>query len=107
MEDFIFVALITLTFTLSFSTFGALLEHEPFQNTLPKFHHPEIVCHPSSHDDLPQPIQAPGDVYFRGICETGSDAPSITLKLKSIACLSWISLSAAAHRCQRYPKIQP
>ena len=98
MEDFIFVSIVTLTFMMSFSTFGVILHQDSFKahfdpQVVPRA--PLTACgadqDPARHF-LPM-VQVPGDVYFRSVCEIGSDAPSLILKLKSIACLSWISVS--------------
>ncbi|CAK4692537.1 hypothetical protein LEN26_000781 [Aphanomyces euteiches] len=40
----------------------------------------------------------PGSLYFRSLCETGSDAPSLTLKAKSISCRLWQELEAYLDR---------
>ncbi|KDO15755.1 hypothetical protein SPRG_18704 [Saprolegnia parasitica CBS 223.65] len=51
-------------------------------------------------------IEFPGSLYFRSICETGSDAPSLTLKAKSISCRLWQQLEAYLEE-QFVTKIQP
>jgi hypothetical protein len=43
-------------------------------------------------------LDFPGSLYFRSICETGSDAPSLTLKAKSISCRLWQQLEAYLDR---------
>ncbi|OQS02558.1 hypothetical protein THRCLA_21392 [Thraustotheca clavata] len=63
-----------------------------------------------------QKVEFPGSLYFRSICETGSDAPSLTLKAKSLSCRLWQQLEAyleaqlaskdkPQHTCvKKYPK---
>ncbi|KAF0716835.1 Aste57867_2630 [Aphanomyces stellatus] len=56
-------------------------------------------CHADKQDSYVAGVStttltSPGSLYFRSICETGSDAPSLTLKAKSISCRLWQQLEA-------------
>ncbi|ETV71080.1 hypothetical protein H257_13488 [Aphanomyces astaci] len=52
-------------------------------------------------------LTSPGSLYFRSICETGSDAPSLTLKAKSISCRMWQHLETYLDRQFAPPPSKP